>query len=312
MSAIDLNLLRIFDVLMEEQNVTRAGARLGLSQSAVSHALSRLRHHFGDPLFVRRPEGMAPTARAFEIGPGVHAALSQLQTVILPSRFEPALAETRLTIAAGAYGCAVLIPQLAARLAEQAPRIEIAVTQPGPNVLEQLDDRRADFALWSHDQVSERILSVPLTTDRIVWAVRAGHPTLGPGATLEQLADTRLAAVIVKAEEGEGRRRQGADVSWKGMRPYEEALAARGLRPRIGVRVPDVHSAITVVARSDMATMIPRRLGLMSERMGILTLIEPPHPAPDVRIGLLVLRERAKEPALAWMHAQLADIGREL
>src|ERR1044072_1482793 len=110
MSAIDLNLLRIFDALMEEQNVTRAGARLGLTQSAVSHALSRLRHHFGDPLFVRRPDGMAPTARAFEIGPGVHAALAQLQPAILPSQFEPAAADNRFTIAAGAYGCAILVP----------------------------------------------------------------------------------------------------------------------------------------------------------------------------------------------------------
>src|SRR3546814_8209277 len=67
LSEIDLNLLRVFDTLFELGNVTKAGARLGLTQSAVSHALGRLRQSIGDPLFVRAPGGLQPTARAIEI-----------------------------------------------------------------------------------------------------------------------------------------------------------------------------------------------------------------------------------------------------
>ncbi|RZJ79979.1 MAG: LysR family transcriptional regulator, partial [Brevundimonas sp.] len=104
MSAIDLNLLRVFDALLEEGSATRAGSRLGLTQSAVSHALTRLRHHFDDPLFIRGPSGMTPTARALEIGPGVHTALAQLQNALNPTRFDPAGANRRFTLTTGSYG----------------------------------------------------------------------------------------------------------------------------------------------------------------------------------------------------------------
>src|ERR1700753_1210286 len=92
---LDLNLLRVFDVLLEERNVTRAGARLGLTQSAVSHALNRLRYALNDELFVRGPRGMHPTARAAEIGPQVRAALVQLQAAVTPADFSPITSERR-------------------------------------------------------------------------------------------------------------------------------------------------------------------------------------------------------------------------
>src|SRR3546814_17857935 len=92
MSEIDLNLLRVFDTLFELGNVTKAGARLGLTQSAVSHALGRLRQSIGDPLFVRAPGGLQPTARAIEIAPGVRVGLSPLRTALSPSAFAPGTA----------------------------------------------------------------------------------------------------------------------------------------------------------------------------------------------------------------------------
>src|SRR6202795_1058663 len=90
---IDLNLLRVFDVLLEERSVTRAGTRLGLTQSAVSHALNRLRYHLDDELFQRNAHGMQPTQRALEIGPSLHAALAQLQGALTPADFNPAESE---------------------------------------------------------------------------------------------------------------------------------------------------------------------------------------------------------------------------
>ena len=107
---LDLNLLRVFDVLLEERSVTRAGARLGLTPSAVSHALSRLRYHLGDELFQRDRQGMQPTRKALEIGPSLHAALGQLQSALTPADFEPAVSDHRFSVVAGAYACAVLMP----------------------------------------------------------------------------------------------------------------------------------------------------------------------------------------------------------
>ena len=107
---LDLNLLRVFDALLDERNVTRAVARLGRSQSAVSHALGRLRLLLGDELFVRRSSGMDPTPRALEIGPTLHTALLQMQTALAPAGFDAAVSERRCSISAGSYGCSVLIP----------------------------------------------------------------------------------------------------------------------------------------------------------------------------------------------------------
>src|ERR1700754_4162455 len=124
---LDLNLLRVLDVMLEERSVTRAGARLGLTQSAVSHALNRLRYLLNDDLFVRGPSGMQPTPRAVEMGPQVHAALNQLQAALAPSDFDPATTERRFAVVAGAYASAVLAPPLASRLAEAAPQADLMI-----------------------------------------------------------------------------------------------------------------------------------------------------------------------------------------
>src|SRR6059058_5507235 len=108
----DLNLLRIFDVVLEERSVTRAGARLGLTQSAVSHALNRLRYMLSDELFMRGPAGMQPTPRAVEMGPQVHAALNQLQAALAPSDFDPGTSDRRFAVVTGAYASAILAPPL--------------------------------------------------------------------------------------------------------------------------------------------------------------------------------------------------------
>src|SRR5580692_10410569 len=101
--SLDLNLLRVFDAMADELNVTRAGGRLGLSQSAVSHALRRLRHALQDPLFVRGPEGMRPTARAEEIAPRLRQGLAQVQEALSPTAFSPSTTTRRFTIATSGY-----------------------------------------------------------------------------------------------------------------------------------------------------------------------------------------------------------------
>src|SRR5689334_10634989 len=124
---LDLNLLRVLDVLLEERSVTRTGARLGLTQSAVSHALNRLRYMLDDELFVRGPSGMQPTPRATEMGPQVHAALNQLHAALEPADFAPTTSDRRFTVMAGAYACAILVPPLVSRMAAEAPMAELVI-----------------------------------------------------------------------------------------------------------------------------------------------------------------------------------------
>src|ERR1700761_3785311 len=107
---LDLNLLRTFDALMEHRSVTRAASHLGVTQSAVSHALARLRKTLDDPLFLRGPTELQPTTRAAEMAGGVRRGLLQFQGALAGTAFEPARAERHFTIAASTYFCTQLIP----------------------------------------------------------------------------------------------------------------------------------------------------------------------------------------------------------
>src|SRR5260370_19097903 len=117
---LDLNLLRVFEALIEERSATRAGSRLGLTQSAISHALNRLRYVMKDELFVLGPDGMQPTERATEIPPRLRQGLLQLQLALAPSEFAPERSDRRFTLTCTEYARAVLMPTLIARLTEAA------------------------------------------------------------------------------------------------------------------------------------------------------------------------------------------------
>jgi DNA-binding transcriptional LysR family regulator len=302
---LDLNLLRVFDVMLEERSVTRAGARLGLSQSAVSHALNRLRYALNDELFVRGPSGMHPTARAAEMAPQVHAALVQLQAAVAPADFSPATSERRFALAAGSFACAVLAPPLVSAMAAQAPLAELAVEPYTPDVFDRLDSHRLDFIIGGVLTTPPRFAHEVIITERLAWVVRAEHPLAKLNRVeLEDLVSTPH--VIIEAgrqglEEVFDRRGVVTRASWEVAEPFEAALAAQGLTRRIGASVPDSYAAVTVVLRSDMVTLIPRRLALIFTQQGRMKLIEPPYESPTVDISLIYLKERLVEPAIAWM-----------
>jgi DNA-binding transcriptional LysR family regulator len=302
---LDLNLLRVLDVLLEERSVTRAGVRLGLTQSAISHALNRLRYALNDELFVRGPGGMHPTARAVEMGPQVHAALVQLQAVVAPSDFAPGVSERRFVLSAGTFSCAVLTPPLVSRMAAAAPLAELAIEPYTDDVFDRLDAHRLDFIIGGVLAAPDRFAHEVIISESLAWVVRGEHPLAKLNRV--ELADLVSAPHVVIAGARHGldnvseRRGVVTRASWDDAGPFEAALAAEGLTRRVGVTVPDSYSAISVVLRSDMVTLIPRRLALLSAEHGRLKLIEPPYQSPTVAISLIYLRERLVEPAIAWM-----------
>src|SRR5205814_9419036 len=133
-----LNLLRVFDALFEERSATRAGERLGLTQSAISHALNRLRYVLKDDLFVRGPDGMRPTERAAEIAPRLRRGLLQVQLALAPSEFVAEQSERRFTITCTEYAGAVLMPAFIARLRAAAPNASLNVLPSNLGVAETL------------------------------------------------------------------------------------------------------------------------------------------------------------------------------
>jgi DNA-binding transcriptional LysR family regulator len=304
---LDLNLLRVFDVLLEERSVTRAGARLGLTPSAVSHALSRLRYHLGDELFQRDRQGMQPTRKALEIGPSLHAALGQLQSALTPADFDPALSDHRFSVVAGAYACAVVVPAVVAELQAKAPGVLLHITENPPDLIEQLDSGQTDFVVSVFDAAPERFARERLMTEALAWVVRAGHPLCDVGpATLEHLVGFPHVVVATRREAVE---RQSISMrsSWEDFGAFESELAKRGLRRHVGVVAPDTFSAMAIVIRSEMAALIPRRLALLSAQGGRLALIEPPYETAPVNVTLLYRKDRLAEPPIAWMRALISD-----
>jgi DNA-binding transcriptional LysR family regulator len=308
--SLDLNLLRVFDVLLEERNATRAGARLGLSQSAVSHALSRLRYALNDELFVRDPRGLKPTLRSIEIGPQVHAALSQLQAAFAPARFDPATTERRFTLAAGAYACAVLVPEVVARMAAEAPNAELVIVEAADDVMEQLDSPRADFLIGSALSAPPRLVQETLLTETLAWVVRQENPLPAGPISLEALLS--VPHVLIASRQDQGRQAVTLRASWEDFGAFEAQLAQKGLKRRIGVTVPDTYSAFGVIRRSDMAALLPRKLAELSTRNGTMRLLEPPYESPLVDLGLLYLSDRIADPALAWMRGLLRQVAAEV
>lgn len=313
----DLNLLRVFDVLLEERNVTRAGARLGLTQSAVSHALNRLRYALNDELFVRGPSGMQPTPRALEMGPQVHAALNQLQAALTQSDFDPRTSERRFTVAAGAYSCGVLAPPLVSRMEDEAPLAELIIVERSVDVVEKLDARRLDFLVGGVATAPERFARETILTETLAWVVSHEHPLARePKVTLEMLAGVPHAVITggptdLRNEQAD-RRGLVPTSSWEDAGAFEAALAANRLRRRVGVQVPDTYSALAVATRTNMAALIPRRLALIAAQNGRIRLIEPPYSSPGVEVSLVYLRERLNEPAVAWMRDLIRAVAGKL
>jgi DNA-binding transcriptional LysR family regulator len=175
--AFDLNLLIVFDAVMQERSVTRAGSRIGLSQPAMSHALNRLRYVLKDQLFVRTPEGMVPTPRAELLAQPLRNALSEMQLALEPAVFDPAASDRRFALALNNYAAVVLAPPLVAAVSAAAPAVRLDLRPSGTlDIVDRLDRGDLDLTLGSMDSPGERFATAPLLEDPFVMVMRRGHP----------------------------------------------------------------------------------------------------------------------------------------
>jgi DNA-binding transcriptional LysR family regulator len=312
-ASLDLNLLRVFDMLIEERSVTRAGERLGLSQSAISHALNRLRYVLNDELFVRMPDGMRPTARAAEIAPRIREGILQLQLALGPTEFDPARTERRFTITCGEYVGTVLMPGFIARVRALAPDAELRIRPSNMGVAEALLAGRVDLAIGSFRRAPEPFVCEPLFQETRVWVLSADHPAARDELTLERLAS--LSHLIISAT-GEDEHAVDGYVVDHGLERLvtrsevgllQGALAARGLHRVIRMTTPHFPAALAVVSQSDMAAPLPRRLAAAFADQYRLRLFDPPYPSPPFDIMALWHRDHGDEPAIGWLRAVLRE-----
>jgi len=314
--ALDLNLLRVFDALFEERNVTRAAQRLGLTQSAVSHALNRLRFTIGDELFVRAPSGMRATPRAAEIGPRIREGLLQLGAALAPGEFTPADTERAFSIAAGSYACAVLLPAVIGCVRRLAPKAEVRIRGAGLGLAEELDAGRADLAVGSFNAIPDRFDSLPLFQEQLVWVMRQDHPLAEAPLTLESLASSPH-IVLSTAEDGHVVDGAVADsglerrVLWDDGGMIRRMCQDRGLAPPPTFYAPDAHSALSLLPGTDLVALAPQRLARVYAGPFGLKLFSSPYPVRQFEVAMLWRKEH-DAAALAWLRGLILDAAKAL
>jgi DNA-binding transcriptional LysR family regulator len=265
LESVDLNLLVALDALLGERNVTRAATRIGVTQSAMSHSLARLRALTGDELLVRGREGMLPTVRAEALARPVRQALDDIARALAPPvPFDPATARARVVIGTSDYGELVLLPRIVARLARDAPGFDLrVVTLPEP-LAEPLAAGTIDLAIAPVRPGDERpgIYAKRLFDERFVCVVRKGHPLARKKLTLARYASTPHALIAPRGREG-------------GF--VDDALAALGMSRRVAVAVPHFLIAPHVVAASDLLLTLARRVAdVLAGPLGLAVLTPPP------------------------------------
>ena len=241
-STLDLNLLRVFDAVMEERSVLRASQKVCLSQSAVSHSLARLREMLDDELFIRTTTGMQPTARAVAMAGMVRDALKSLEAAIELPRFDPATSTRKFTIAANDFTTMVLAPRLLQMLKAEAPHVDLAI-KPVTRIdlAEQIDLGRIDAAIGTF-QAPSRFKSGFLFEYDDVLITHASQ-RLGV-VTAEMLSGIPIIVVSFGGEQegavegfiserGLARRSEMYDRA-----SFERAMSASKQAPRIAISLP--------------------------------------------------------------------------
>lgn len=302
LSRADLNLLVLFEVVREERHVGRAAERLNLSSSAVSHGLGRLRRLLNDPLFLKTPRGVVPTARALELAAPIADILARVRSVVATAApFEPATSTRRFTIGAPDGVSAVVLPPLLARLRKEAPGIDIAVRQLLPTqgeasaerawrgALADLEARALDVAIVPSDDMPARFHGRLLFEEDFVLAMRAGHP-FARAPTLDRYCEMQHLVVSLTGDA-------------HGF--VDRVLGEQGRTRRVALTVPNFMFALALVAETDLITALPRRFAARHARRFGVVRREAPLPLGRFRLTAIAPRVAMMDAGLAWLFDRL-------
>lgn len=304
LSRIDLNLLVLFHVVYEERHVTRAAERLNLTPSAVSHGLGRLRRLLNDPLFLRTPKGVAPSARANELAAPVSDIIARAGAVIASAEpFDPARSRRRFVIGAPDAISSVLLTFLLGELERRAPGVDISLAQllpqggqPGreawQRTLVDLESRALDIIIAPIDAPPPRFAAYKLFDADFVVAMRKGHP-FARDPSLKRFCAMRHLLVSMSGD------------------PYgvvDAALAERGMTRRVALTVPSFMMALATLAETDLVAAVPRvliqhwapRLGLVFVDLPILKRRDP--------IRAVATKAAMMDAGVAWLLALLKEM----
>lgn len=290
---VDLNLLKAFDALMSERAVTRAAGRVGLSQPAMSHALSRLRALFADELFVRTAAGLEPTARAREIAVLVAAAIEHVEAALrLGTGFDPATSAATFTAGMAEYAETALVGPLVRAFAGKAPGATLRLLPTtGHELVEQLERGAIDVAVAHVNSVPAHIEATVLLRDPFVVIARRDHTVAARPMSLEAYAAQNH--VLVSPH--------GATTG-----ALDRILVDFGLKRRIALLVATYLAVPAALAGSDLIATVPRRVAEQIAANAAIAIT--PLPIDFAQTVFMAWHRRAAaDPAQSWFRALLTD-----
>jgi DNA-binding transcriptional LysR family regulator len=298
LSKIDLNLLVVLDALLSEQNVTRAAARIGPSQPAMSSALGRLRNMFDDQLLSRAPSGMIPTERATSLAGPVRQILREVEAALGPvAEFKPNVSRRTFKIATVDYAEFVLLPALLRELTKTAPLVDIEMWPLSDNYPEEaLRSGQLDLAIGFSHRIPQRLRKQMLFEDRFVCAVRSGHPSVRQRLTLSQ--HIALPHVLIS--------QRGSVIG-----VVDHALEIKGMKRRVAVTVPHFLIAPIVVSKSDYIVTLAERVAATFAELLPLRLLKPPIKLPRLGVAMVWHERTEHDPAQQWLRKTLLAIGQQ-
>ncbi|MBR7888622.1 LysR family transcriptional regulator [Marinomonas sp. A79] len=244
LSDVDLNLLYVFHVLIEEQNVTKAASRLNVSQPAVSRSLSRLRDLFDDPLFLRTSHGLSATVKTQSLAPILAETLNGLENLIQPSEFNPLTSRRRFILSTTDFGTLTVLPKILDQFRQEAPNATLDVKAWHEDMVTEMDQLDIDLAVSVLSKEPPLgIRATRLKSDHMVCLARKDHPNTVPILTLESyLAASHIQVVL-------GRREYFA---------VDRELEKMGHKRQVAMHLPNFVPAARVVMDSDLLLTVPR------------------------------------------------------
>ena len=298
LSSVDLNLLVAFDILIKEQNLSRAADKLGLTQPAMSKRLSRLRSLFGDELLTRTSKGMKPTARALELVEPIRIALKQIQVTIDGcSEFQPELSSRTFRIATTDLVAITVIPKLMQLIKKRSPNTRLILqTMHRRNLVNGLNMGEIDLAITVLFDPPPQIKYQNLFTEKYVCLVSEKHPTIQTELTLEDYLKSSHVLVTYTADLHGG---------------VDRFLEAKGLKRKVVLSLPYHLAVPLIVAQTSLITTIAERVALATEWFG-LRIFPLPFDGIEYQEQLLWHCRDDKDLAHLWLRKLIVEVCKEI
>ena len=293
----DLNLLPVLVAIHEHGSVTAAAQHLGISQPAVSTALAKLRHQYGDPLFHRSGHGMKATVRMRALIQPLRDALVRMDdTFVSETAFNPRTTQRTFTFAMSDLGEMVFMPQILQRIRKQAPRAAVRSVAAGvPQIARGLENGEIDLAVGYFPDLREKsFVEKHLFFHHFVCLLRADHPVTASALTMAQFLKLEHAVVY-----GAGRTYE----------VFERHLRAKKIHRKVVLETPHFLSIPSVIARSDLVVTVPHAVGVFARDLHTnIRMVQPPLRTPKIDLKMHWHRNFQRDPKNKWLREVVAGL----